>query len=589
LPTFLFAQDEFSVAMSLSRDVISIDDHVYLTITISGPSQNLPKPELPNLSLFDTYSQGTSTNISIVNGRVESSLTYNYVLQPRQEGTFIIKPAAIAYNQKRYESNEVTLKVVGSGDKTSPGTTQPPATTTVTGDTKELFLTAEVNKKTAYVNEQITLTVKFFYSSKLYSQPDYTAPQTTDFWSEVIEPQKTYTQVINGRRYGVVEINTALFPTRSGDLTIGPAMVTATIPSRRQARQNDPFSMFDDFFAQGENVTVRSRSVDVKVLPLPSENKPANFSGTVGDYKISATPDKTTVDVNQPVTITYKFSGTGNIKTVAEPAIGDLKDFRVYRASSSEKVSKLDGIVGGTKIFEEVYMPKRAGKLTIPPVEFNYFDPRTRKYNVLTTRPVELTVQAASGGDIAEIPLRRVAGRVVDPNAKDIRFIKTDYGDLVKKKSLILFRPSYLIVNIIPALVLAVVWMSSLRREKLASDIGYARARRAKKMAKKRLTEASRLSQSQQPAKFYAEIRSAIFSYVADKLNVSSYGMTSDKLLDIIGNAGADEELMRSATGLLRTADFAQYSSAEVTREQIAESLNTAERIMVRLEEMKIA
>lgn len=604
LPISLFGKDDIDIVMSLSRDAINIDESVYLKITISGSQRRLPSPQLPNLSIFDVYPRGTSANLLDVNGKVEVSLkTYNYLLQPKQEGTFVIKPAVVVvHNRRRYESNEVTLKVIGSGGAVSEKSLESQATTKE-GKARDLFLTAEVDKKSAYVSEQITLSVKFFQAVKLYSQPDYTPPQTTDFWADILEPQKTYEQIVNDRRYKVIEINTALFPTRSGELTIGQAMVSVVVASKERVRRNDPFSsmlrdffrgrdpIFNDFFRPRENVRVRVRSnpIKVQVLPLPEENKPRDFSGTVGSFRILSTPDKTTVEANQPVTVTYKISGTGNIKTIAEPAIRELKDFRVYRASSSEKISKLNGIIGGAKIFEEVYIPKRAGKLTIPPVKLDFFDPGLKKYIALSTKPVLLNVKPVAEGEFADIPFRPITGRIVDPNAKDIRFIKTEVGDLVLKKPLIIFRPLYLIMNALPMLMLIIVWISQKRKEKFAADVGYARSRTARRMAKKRLSAARKLVGSQQPAQFYSEIRAAILSYVADKLNISPYGLTSEKLLDLIRNAGAKEELISAASELLRRADFAQYSSVEVSQQQIMDSLNMAEKILIGLEEINLA
>jgi hypothetical protein len=582
----VFAQDDISIAMALSRDVITVDDQVILMITLIGSRQNLPEPQLPNLSMFEAYSQGTSTNISIVNGKMETSVAYNYILQPKREGTFVIKPAAITYDHKRIESNEVTLRVEASGSAAPSAPDRESAADQ--GELRDIYLTAEVDKKGAYVNEQITLTVKFYHSVRLYSQPDYTAPQTTGFWADILEPQRVYNQIINGRQYKIIEINTALFPTRSGELTIGPAMVSVEVPTQRRARRNDPFSVFDDFFGRGESKTVRSKRLTLNVLPLPEAGKPDDFSGTVGNYKISSYADKRTVEVNQPVTVTYKISGTGNIKTVAEPSIGDLMDFRVYRASSSEKVSKVNGVVGGIKVFEEVYIPKRAGKLAIPSVKLDFFDPAAKKYKTLTTEPVVLDVRPAPEGEFAELPFAPVSGRVVDPNAKDIRYIKMDAGDITRKQPLILFRPGYLILNGLPVLILVIAWASHRRKEKLTSDIGYARSRRARKMARKRLGRARKLT-SQVPAEFYAEIRLALFSYVADKLNISPFGLTGDKLLDIIQKAGADENLINDTREILKRADFAQYSSAEVSREQITESLQLAEQVLVKLDEVEIA
>jgi hypothetical protein len=592
ISTTAFAQDDVNIRISLDRDTISINEEARLTVSVTGTKQSRqPDLELPNLSMFNIYSQGTSTNISYVNGVMSSSYSIQYLLQPQRAGTFPIKPVSLVIDRKRYVSNELVLTVVDRGSQS--GQSRQSQGTKSTGTPSEaqsgdIFLKAEVDKKTAYVNEQITLTVKFYHAVQLLSQPEYTAPQTTDFWTNIIEAQKSYYEIIGNTRYKVEEITTALFPTRSGDLTIGQAMVNVMIPQKRGARRDDPFSMFDNFFTQGEPKAVRSRAITLNILPLPATGKPSDFSGTVGNYSIASSPDKTTVEVNQPVTVTYKINGTGNIKTIAEPNIGDLQDFRVYRATSDEKITTLNGLLGGTKIFEETFIPKRAGKLTIPAVKLDFFDPGGKKYRSLQTEPIELTVNPAQAGEYADAPLSQVPGRVVESNAKDILYIKADHGEFKGKVKPIIFSTSYMVLNGLPVLLLAAIIVQDRRRRKLKSDIGYARSRAAKKLARKHLSAAGRLAQSNQTAAFYAEVRRAIFSYVADKLNISAHGLTGDRLLEIFTEANIDSNIIERARELLKRADFAQYSSAPAPQEQINESLILAEELLMKLQEAKI-
>lgn len=582
------AADDVTVEMTLSKDTIGLNDEVLLTVIVSGPQQDLPNPTLPNLSMFNVYSQGTSTNISIVNGRVEASLRYQYLLEPQRKGVFNIRPASIIIGHDRYESNELVLTVLDRGSAASPSVEDEAVSDQ--GDNKDIFLVAEVNKKNAYINEQVTLSIKFYHAVRLYSQPEYSAPQTTDFWADLIEPQKSYYETVKGRRYKVIEINSALFPTRSGELTIGKASVEVQVPASARQRR-DPFgSSIFDMLGRGELKTISSKPITIQVKPLPTENKPGDFSGTVGNFTISAIPDKRTVEVNQPVTVTYKISGTGNIKTVAEPDIEEMDDFRIYRSSSSEKISKVNDIIGGTKIFEEVFIPRRAGNLTIPAVSLNFFDPAKKQYQRVTTKPIVLTVTEAADADYADLDyMPGTPGRVIDPKARDILYIKTDPGQLEKKRSLILFSPLYLILNSLPVLLLAAVVINRKRREKLASDIGYARSRSAKKMAKKRLGAAQKLVGANKPAEFYAEIRQALFSYVADKRNISPYGLTGDRLLEIMQEAGTPGEVLDRVRDILRRADFAQYAPAQVLSDEIADSLQQAEEVLIMLEGVRFA
>ena len=124
--------------------------------------------------------------------------------------------------------------------------------------------------------------------------------------------------------------------------------------------------------------------------------------------------------------------------------------------------------------------------------------------------------------------------------------------------------------------------------EKLSSDIGYARSRLARKMAKKRLTKARKLASARQAPEFYAEIRFALFAYIADKLNISPHGLTGDQLLEIMQSSNIDEEIQGKTKSLLRRADFAQYSSSSGSPEEIQDSLKAAEGILIKLEGIKI-
>ena len=105
----------------------------------------------------------------------------------------------------------------------------------------------------------------------------------------------------------------------------------------------------------------------------------------------------------------------------------------------------------------------------------------------------------------------------------------------------------------------------------------------------KRLAAARKLASSKQTAEFYAEIRFALFAYIADKLNVSPHGLTGDKLLEIMEDSNIDEEIIGKTKSLLRQADFAQYSSSDKAIEDIKQSLKSAEEILIKLEGSKIA
>jgi hypothetical protein len=583
IPTSAEAQP-IQIRVDLSRDTIGLDEVALLQVVITGTEQNLPAPRLPGLPMFEVYSQGQSTNLSITNGQVESSVTYRYQLVPTKAGSFVIANVAVVYRNKRFTGNEVRLTVLDQGRSTS--TTLEKNAQDGTGRSRDYFLLADVNKKRPFVNEQVTLTLKFCVAVQLYNRPELTAPQTTGFWTELLGNRPSYTQVINGRTYQVLEIKYALFPTQTGELTIGRAMIRTTVATGSRPNRR---SIFNDLFPSGEEVTVRSRPITINVRPLPQEGKPADFSGTIGNFTISAEADKAEVDVNEPVTVTIRIRGQGNIASVAEPAIGDLEDFRVYRASSSENTSHLNDVLGGTKTFEEVFIPRRPGELTIPALSLSYFNPRTGKYQKKKTQPITLHVEAGESYTGNEDLPYAPSGISIGSEARDIRFIKGDIGDLTGSGRVILTSPAYLIINGVPVLAFIGLVVYRSRQRRLNRHTALVRSRAASRIAKKRLATARKLAGGENKETFYAELGTAVLSYVADKVNVSPHGLTSDSVAAMLRDRGASDELVTGVSDFLRRCDFARYAPSDVDDTGINEDLQRAEDLIIQLERVKIA
>ncbi|MCB2229329.1 BatD family protein [bacterium] len=573
-----------TVKATLDRDSIGLDEQAILQIVVAGTDQDLPAPQLPTLPRFEVYSQGRSSNIQIINNQMNVSMTYRYMLLPKQPGVFPITNISVVYKNKRYTAEPLELTVLDKGTAASPQLED--KSVDPTGKSRDYFLDAEIDNDNPYVNEQVTLTLKFYIAVQYYNTPELTQPPTTGFWTEILGNRAPYFQKLNGRNYQVLEVKYALFPTQTGELSIGRALIRTTVaaPSRTKRR-----SVFDDFFNRGQEITVRSKPLTVNVRPLPTKDRPDDFSGTIGRFQISATPDKTEVEVNQPVTVSVAITGIGNVKSVAEPEIGDLADFRVYRASSNENVTKVDDQIGGTKTFEEVFIPRRPGELTIPSLKFTFFNPRTSRYETKRTHPIKLNVVGSetyvAGSDVPY----STPGVSIGSQARDIRFIKQELGGLQHRGSLILLSPVYMAVNGIPVLVLIGLVVVRLRRERLSKDIGYARSRSASKVARKRLATAGSMASADKTEEFYAELSRAVTSYIADKLNMSPHGLTSDKIATLLAQRGADDDLVAETKELLRRCDFARFAPATISIDDIRSSLERGERLIVRMESVRFA
>jgi hypothetical protein len=298
--------------------------------------------------------------------------------------------------------------------------------------------------------------------------------------------------------------------------------------------------------------------------------------------------DKKEVEVNQPVTLTIRISGTGNIKSVAEPTMPDMPDFRIYRASSSENTSKRQDKLGGTKVYEEVFIPNKPGRHQIPALSFSYFDPESGKYRRSKTTPIKLNVTRPEGYVAGVDNPFTIPDLTIGSQARDIRYIKEDIGELIPVGQLLVLTPLYLAVNGLPVLMLAGVVLFRRRRERLVGDLGYARSRRAASMARQKLTKARSLAKADTLSEFYAELHSALVSYIADKLNISPHGLTIESVQNLLKEKSADDELVRNLTEFLQKCDFARFASSEFTQEDISLSLEQAEKIMIAMEGVRL-
>ncbi|MCG2726286.1 MAG: BatD family protein [Elusimicrobia bacterium] len=413
---------EMKLSASVDKETVAINDTIRLTITIQS-SNSVKDPVIPAMKDFNIYSSGQSQNISFINGKFSYSLNFSYVLTPKTLGKAQIPSITVFEGNKQRFTSPIDIEVIKPNANTSANSPAPSTTASAgslssigekggskaaktrqtineTGASapktdKLIFLTAEVNKKSAYVNEQINLSLKFYTALPLINNPQYSPPKLEGFISEDLPPIGNGQVAIDGRLYYYNEIKTALFPMDEGVGIINPAIINAQIQSSRPSA--DPFdsNFFQHFFSgirQGENKQVESPRLKVKLLPLPEKGKPDSFNGAVGNYKISAMFEKTEVKAGETINLLLTISGEGNLKTITMPALPEMPNFKIYDTVTSLSMNKTNDIIGGKKVFTNIMMPRISGEYEIKPIKFSFFNPKTKIYNEIETKPLKIKV-----------------------------------------------------------------------------------------------------------------------------------------------------------------------------------------------------
>ncbi|HID94092.1 MAG TPA: protein BatD [bacterium (Candidatus Stahlbacteria)] len=574
LPFSTLFGEQISFNASCDKSQVPINESFTLEVTVSGDITSVPKPTLPPLNDFEIYSTGQTQNISIINGRVSSSITFTYTLYPKRLGTFTIGSCELHYKGKSYKTQPIKIEVVKASTPVSPAAPKLPKKSraqkpSTKREAKDLFITTSVNKRKVYVGEQIILTFKFYQGVNLLSNPQYTPPTTEGFWTEDLGKRTTYA-VIEGRQYNVTEIRYALFPIAAGKYTIGAATLVCQI--------DDFFSRPFSFSLGGEREVLRSNPIPITVLPLP-ENQPKSFTGAVGKFSFSASIDKNSTKQNEPITLALTVAGTGNIKSVKKPPIPSMQNFKVYESGSKLELTNTNAGVQGKKIFNIILVPQAAGKYTIPACEFSYFEPTSKKYITLRSAPVSVQVTPAATGEIATTAIQQN----IELLGSDIKYIKTGIN-LKGAAPYVYTNKLFLILQVLPIFVFLICLRYATRRERLTKDIGYARAIRAQKIAYKRLKECAKLKQSGAVKEFYGSLSKALTEYVSDKLNIKAPSLTMEAISDYLVNKGIAEDIIKKMGNILQICDFARFASGKLGHEDMEKSYKEAIQIIGELE-----
>jgi len=560
LPLHIFAQ---SFVASVGQTTVEDNQHFEVSFTFSGKDikgvRNFKPPAFSNFLVLSGPNQ--STSIQIINGVQSASLSYNYIIQAKRIGTFSIGTASIEYNGEAFKTKSIKITIVKGSSK--PKRQKQDADISDEEIAKNLFIRAVVDKRKAYLGEQVTVTYKLYTRLNIAAQMSISKlPQYQGFWAEELETSSNITfatEVIDGKQYRVgILKKAALFPTQTGKLEITPFELTVPIQLRRNRNRNN---FFDDFFNDpfGFNQTVEynatSNKVTINVLSLPTEGKPDSFHGAVGEFSLNVDIDKTTAKTNEAVTLKVILSGKGNLELLEMPELNLPSGFEKYEPKTSENIIKRN-IISGSKTAEYLMIPRIVGIREIPPVEFSYFNPTKKNYVTLRSKSFKLNITQGE-----QLPEVEYTGKEdVQHLGSDIRFVKTSFEDIYKKEESVLFTTFFWVGGIVPMLILFVAVGWKRRTDKLAGNVALFRYSNAQKVAKNRLKKAKKLMQGNNYKEFYTEVSQALFGYLEDKFHIPKAEFTIERAMVELRKTGVEESLINDVKKAAEECEFIRFA-----------------------------
>ncbi|MCK9244044.1 MAG: BatD family protein [Candidatus Marinimicrobia bacterium] len=550
---------------SVNKNNITDKDVLIYTINIEGVSDfpNVSPPESPDFVLISGPSQ--SSSIQIINGQMTASKTISWQIAPTRTGQLTIKPISIKYRGKTYTTDLVTVNVTSASSgqqkpSTPPsGATRPAPGASTDSRREEVFLKATVPQQTVYKGQELVVTFDLYYRNvRTFGRKKL--PDARGFWIEEFPApsQPTITnETINGVPYRKATIQQiALFATTTGELTIDPMVIDCEVvqPSQRRRSIFDDFfedSFFNDpFFSGTKVVTIESAPLKIQVKPLPEKGKPSAFNGAVGSFKIESSIDNPQVKQDQALTLRYKISGNGNINALKLTPLILPNSVEVFEPKIDKIINKSGGTIGGSVTYEYVLIPRRPGQLTIPALQFAYFDPQTEAYRTLTTRSFNLKIDVdESARSDRSVGLSKTEISLL---GQDIRFIMRENTGWRKLNHTVFSEIWFWLLNGISLSILLGAVGLRWWTDKLQSNLAFARRRQAWPRWQTRLRSMQTMLVEAKEEEFFTQLDQAIIGYIADRLVLPIAGLGPREIEQALNQCGIEAELLQKVLSLLK-------------------------------------
>ena len=510
----------------------------------------------------------SESSFQMVNGHTSSSssITYTYTLYAAKSGVYIIPAAHARVGGKQISSRPAKVTVVGSAQgrgNNSPkmhedDNYQPhmkAAGSAISG--RDLFIKVSANKKKVYEQEPILLTYKVYTLVDL-TQLEGKMPELTGFHTQEIPlPQQKsfHIERVNGKPYRTVTWSQyVMYPQMTGKMEI-PSITFKGIVVQ-QNRSVDPF---EAFFNGGSGYVEVKRnivapSIKIDVLPLP--HKPANFSGGVGKFNISAQLNKNELKAGDPLSLRIVVGGIGNLKLIKQPVVNFPKDWDKYDPKVTDKTKLTSNGLEGNMIYDILAVPRNQGHYTIPPVELTYYDTSLNQYKTIKTQSFEIEVAKGDGSRSSVVDYSK-------DQPKDIKDIKKGEAELHSVDNFFFGSVGYLMSLLIPFAAFVALLVIFRKRAIDNADLVKMKGKKANKIATKRLRQANKLMLAGKSNEFYDEVLRALWGYVGDKLNMPAEKLSRENISEKLQSHNVDDNTISKFLSAIDDCEMMRFAPGD--------------------------
>lgn len=536
----------------VNKNHVGKNEEFTLEFTVNSMARNFEAPDLSDFYVLRGPSRSQSTQI--INFERSEQMSISYVLRPKTTGMLSIGAATIVVDGNEYRSQPLTIKI----SEESPRREDPNDPYAIAA--KSAFIKVVSSKTTVYQGEPFVASYKLYFNAdigrfEVMEQPDFTGFYKNDIELKTIKQDQ---EMYQGERFNTgIIAQMVLIPQRSG--SIRPGLVEIKLPT---AVPTDRRDIFGRRMTQTVNQNSTANFPPIMVKALPEKGKPSNFDGAVGDYKMDVSLSREELSANESVTLSIKISGSGNIKLVEVDKPEIPAAFEAFDPKYSENISVNGGGMSGSKTYEYLLIPRYGGTYKIPEIKFSFFNPRTARYETLTSPEKEITVTGgkpmpgASGG--------MASGEKEDVSfiGKDILFIKTKSGSFKKQGESFLNSAGFFAgLGTIGATFVGLIGFFLFTTNRKV-DVSHSRSLKASKQARKHLSAAKKQMDENNTEAFYLELSSALWGYFSDKFSIPQSKLTKELIHVTLIEKGIDQSTADHVNDIMNRAELARFTAS---------------------------
>lgn len=565
------ARAQTSFIIKVSAQPVVAGESFRVQYILKGTDENavIKTPDFKNFRLVE------GPYLSPGQDRAGPIQNFTFTLVAQSPGTYALPAAEIVADGRLFRSNGATIEVISKleamqlldkkGNPLNSAYFLRPGEDPYKKIRENLFLKIQVDKRTTYVGEPVLAVYKLY--SRLQSKTDII--KNPGFYGFTVydminlADKDVTTETVNGRPFDVHTIRKVqLYPLQAGRFIIDPIEVKNKVEFSRSAvykktEQEIAEGMLsgqdDEPLAEGVDLYETSASttpVEIEVKPLPEKEKPAEFTGAVGNFSVHSLVRNNQLARNEQGFYEITVDGAGNFTQLTAPVVLWPAGMEGFEPEVTDELDKTKSPLAGRRTFRFPFICTSPGTYTIPAVSFSYFDRDSNAYRSLSTSPVNVTVNNAVKKSSVNVTPENYS--VAEQNEKAAR-----------KAGLIA----------VTAVLLILIYWLFIRKDKKKEQVPV--EEKPALPAPEELLRPASGHPADDDKGFYHALQSAVWLFATQRFGLSGSEMNKQLLSAKISEFTGDPSLTEQLQHILSVCEAGMFTNAslEESREQLLQQV----------------